>query len=404
MATINYGGETQGGGMDDERWSTGAWGSGGAAPITQSLLAPAAPASAVPRPNAGNRRLPYDSGPAMPPWPDYATPSMATWPTGATQDLSTYWSDPMLQQYTNLGLEGIQRLMGGFGGNSMTASGGAALDDVISSGQHGYADFKKIADRRIGELQNPLFSTGGPINSPEAMRNSDLLRSKFLEPLVQARDAQQKQTLERMAARGMGQSSGLVEDAARGVDRNFEQQLAQGYRDLMLQEVSANEGRKTEAVGIGQKLAELAANPTVASAASAKGNLGLGSSQRSLQELLSAMGISQDLASMPMAQTQSIASLLSLLNGQGNTQGLIQAMLGMSGQGTIAGQNAYNQSSNLWGNVANQGSQLFNNWWSQRQPGGPTQPMPPWEGPTQPTPQWEGPEYGDWQGPQQGWL
>lgn len=275
-----------------------------------------------------------------------------TWPTAAPRPISNYWDDPLLQQYTDQAMQGIQQLLN-MPGNYASGQAIRGLEDAYSSGKQGYADFQTIANRRLAQLKQPLFSTGGPINSPEAMKNSALLNTKLVEPMVQARDAAQKRMLDRAAARGWGQTSGLTEIGARGVDEEFNRNLANAYREAMLYETQANEGREQEAVSIGQMLAQLAANPAMISAASNLGNIGANQSAQASRDLQAAMGLSQNLAMLPMAQTQSVTGLLNSLNNQpfpqmDPNQGLIQMLLTMTNQGEAAKRLASQDEGNFW--------------------------------------------------------
>jgi hypothetical protein len=231
------------------------------------------------------------------------------------------------------------------------------LQTMFQQGQSGYGQFQDIANRRLEQLKSPLFGMGSSADSPDAMQNSALLRSKFLEPLVQQRDASQRRALERASSRGLGLTSGLTEELARGVDNQFDQSMTQGYRDLMLQEVQANEGREQEAVSIGQLLASLAGNPAQMGAASGLAGIGNNLQGEDTRNLLSSVGISQNLAQLPLQQMMAAGSMMGQLNSQplpqaDSTMGLIQMLLQMTGQGEGAMNNAMNQEGSFW-------SQLF---------------------------------------------
>lgn len=228
--------------------------------------------------------------------------------------MSTYWNDPLLQQYTSFASDAVGRLANANG------SPNGVLQDAINKLQAMYS--------------TPMFSTGGPMDSPDALKNSDLLRTKFVEPLMQQRDASQKRALERASARGLGLTSGLTEELARGVDTQFDQQLAQGYRDLLLQEATANRANQQFATG------QLA-------------NIGQGMQGEAERNLVAALNASQGLAQLPMQQMMSVASLMNSLNNQpypqaDPTTGLIQMLLQMANGGQFAQQNAQNQQGAFW--------------------------------------------------------
>lgn len=314
--------------------------------------------SMVPPPSAGDGKLPGWSVPGAE-GPMIPNPSQP-WPMmGGTGGTGGYWNDPMLQQYTDFATDAMKRLMEPVEPNSVMAQAISHLNGVFGAGQAGYDQFKAIAENRLGQLKNPLFSTGGPTDTPEAMKNSALLNTRYVEPMVQARDAAQKQALERASARGLGLTSGLTEDMARNVDNQFTRNLSQGYRELMLEEVKQNEARQQEAVNIGQLLAQLAVNPSAVSAAGQLGNIGQGLQNQSLSQLMNAAGLSQNLAQLPMQNLMSVASLMNSLGNQplphaDPTTGLIQMLLGMTNQGETVRMNAQNQGDNFWGSLMNQ--------------------------------------------------
>jgi hypothetical protein len=336
---------------------------------------PEVPWSAAPRPRTDAAPIPPSFGyqppatPAPPPpssgdgsiWQGYTAGETSPTPgPGATMpSMGNYWNDPMLQQYTDFATQAMGRLsdpnMGG--PNNIMSDAINKLQTMFQQGQSGYGQFQDIANRRLEQLKSPLFGMGSSADTPDAMQNSALLRSKFLEPLVQQRDASQRRALERASSRGLGLTSGLTEELARGVDNQFDQSMTQGYRDLMLQEVQANEGREQEAVSIGQLLASLAGNPAQMGAASGLAGIGNNLQGEDTRNLLSSVGISQNLAQLPLQQMMATGSMMGQLNSQplpqaDSTMGLIQMLLQMTGQGEGAMNNAMNQEGSFW-------SQLF---------------------------------------------
>jgi hypothetical protein len=273
--------------------------------------------------------------------------------TDQPPSMANYWNDPMLQQYTDFATGAMNRLTTQNGPNPILADAINKLQGIFQSGNSGYEQFQGIANRRLEQLKSPLFSTGGPTDTPDAMRNSALLNTKFVEPLMQQRDAAQKRALDRASARGLGLTSGLTEEMARGVDSQFDQSLSQGYRDLMLHEVSANEGREQEAVGIGQLLASLAANPAQMSSAGQLAGIGQGLQGDDLRNLLSAVGVSQGMAQLPLQNMMAAGSMMNTLNNQpipqaDPTTNLIQLLMGMANSGEGAMNNAMNQQGGFW--------------------------------------------------------
>jgi hypothetical protein len=327
---------------------------------------------------------------------------------GGGGGVSGYFDDPLMQQYLDFGRMAMGRLTGPQQINPVLQDALGKLQSVFGMGDPGYGQFQQIANRRLAQLRNPLFSMGqessgghaapqaqaapqslfeqmsqrmaavqagqpdpgiggtgittptttapgGPMISPDAMRNSALLRSKFTEPLEQQRGASQRRALERASARGIGQGSGVLEQEAQAIDTGFDRMLSEGYRDLMLQEIQANEAREQEAVGIGQLLASLG-NRDVGSKLSAAGqmaNIGQGLQGEEVRNLLSAMGISQGMAQMPFQALAASQSALGSLGGSTVPQadpmtGMIAALLNMAQGGEQAAGNAQGQDAAFW--------------------------------------------------------
>jgi hypothetical protein len=335
---------------------------------------------ARPRPSATSAPVPPSFGyqppaaPTTPPadggggiWAGYNMgESMGNLPGmgGAMPGLGNYWNDPMMQQYTDFATQAMGQLQGGGAPNGVLNDAINKLNMMFNQGNAGYSQFQDIANRRLDQLKTPLYGMGTATDSPDAMQNSALLRSKFFEPLVQQRDAGHQRALERASSRGLGLTSGLTEELSRGVENKFDQSMTQGYRDLMLQEVQANEGREQEAVGIGQLLASLAGNPAQMGAASGLAGIGNNLQGEETRNLMSALGISQSMAQMPMQNMMGVSSLMNSLNGQplpqaDPTTGLMQLLMQMANSGENSMTNAMNQEGGFWQSLFGQLPGMF---------------------------------------------
>lgn len=216
-------------------------------------------------------------------------------------------------------------------------------------------------------------STAPVAMSEDAMRNSALLRTAFLEPLEAQRSARLEAEKLRLAGRGLTPESGLYIDQMADINRGFDQDRTTGYRDLMLQEIQANESREQEAVGIGQLLAGLhgqdvsgrrsaalqAATSGQGMSLSAAGQLaGIGQSMQGLDEsrLLQALGISGNMAMMPFQAMNAGLGALNQLQGgfpQDDTGTLIQLLMTLANQGEGVNANAQGQDQAFWNSIIN---------------------------------------------------
>lgn len=372
---------------------------------------------------------------------DSGNPSSWQWsPTGfGGSGMGGYWTDPMLQFYTDFGMSAIDKLMAPQEMNPVLGGAIGMLQSLFNRGDPGYDALQGIASRRLQQLRQPLFSMGGTTgtgtgasssadftpeqaaaaglswvpkdnmlygtqgyvgapdagggpstgrtaDSPDAMMNSALLRSKFVEPLTQARDAMQQQALERASARGLGLTSGMTEELARGVDQQYGQQLTQGYRDLMLAELQANESREQEAVGIGNLLAQMS-NRTLPISLSAAGSLaGIGQQlqQQPIQNLMNAMGIATGLGQMPLQNMMATGQMMNSFGAQpvpqyqDPTGGFLPILLQAAGMGeNIFGQEMGNNANFMQSLFGGLGSMFGGMDFSRGTQGSPRGPMPP---------------------------
>lgn len=268
--------------------------------------------------------------------------------------------NPWLAQFGDLGQMAIQRLLQPQEMNPVLQQAIGALTGLLNARDAGYEQFQGIANKRLTQLDQPAYT--------DAQRAQ--IATNFTDPLEAQRSARKQQVLERAAARGLGLSSGVLEQETQGVDRSFDQARTEGERQLALQEIAANEARQQEAVQIGQALASLSGKnlPTQLSAAGQLAGIGHSLQNDPIQNLLSAMGISSQLAGLPGQQLgldtgafqlnslmplQAAQSALTTLNNQpvpqaDSTTSLISLLLGLSGQGENTYNNTLGQNTSTW--------------------------------------------------------
>lgn len=92
----------------------------------------------------------------------------------------------------------------------------ALLNDRIKQLQTPYnnPDFQPAIDQMRGYLQR----LNGPAYTPQQM---DLIQTQALDPLERQRTAAKQQVMQRLASRGIGPTSGILEKALEDVDRQF---------------------------------------------------------------------------------------------------------------------------------------------------------------------------------------
>ena len=251
----------------------------------------------------------------------------------------SFFDDPLLQGYTDVSLQAIQRLLQPQAMNPVLQDAITRLQALGDRRNPGYEQLQTIANRRLGQLREPLFGLGADA-SPEALQRSALLRTQFVEPLVNERAAAEQRALERASARGLGLTSGLTEELSRDIDREFGRNLATTGRDLALYEVEANEGREQEAIQIGQLLASLGLSevPTQLGATSQLASIGQGLQGDEIRNLLSGVGVAQNLSQLPFQSLGAVAGLTNLLGGQPIPQAdsllpIVQLLAFLAGQG-----------------------------------------------------------------------
>jgi hypothetical protein len=76
------------------------------------------------------------------------------------------------------------------------------------------------------------------------------LVNRYMQPLTMARDAELEQNKERIGARGMLASSGLLDELNKGTNQNYQRGVAQGSSDLAVRAVDEKQRRLDEALSV----------------------------------------------------------------------------------------------------------------------------------------------------------
>lgn len=175
--------------------------------------------------------------------------------------------------------------------------------------------FAEHSQKRIAELQQEPFSA----------QEEDRYRTRALERIEADRAASRQRALEDAARRGVGESSGVIQERFRDVDRSADTNRAVAERDLAIFQAEERQRRRDLATQVSQLLAAM----------------GQGEAARELQAQMAAEQINSQMR-------QSAASL--------NQQGALSAAdLNQRGRLSVAD---LNQRGRLSVDQANQGAQL----------------------------------------------
>lgn len=121
-----------------------------------------------------------------------------------------------------------------------TAPFEALLNNVISQ----FSTPQQAPDYQQGidQLNSYLKTLNGPVYTPDQM---NLLQTQALDPLSQQHDQARQQTIQRLAAQGIGPSSGITQQALQQVDQQFQQLRTQTQSQFAANAV--NLGRQNQA-------------------------------------------------------------------------------------------------------------------------------------------------------------
>ena len=142
--------------------------------------------------------------------------------------------------------------------------GGGVFDDPATS------EWEQLLRQLTGRLnqprENPDFQPmvdylrqyfqklQGPAYSPNEM---DLMQTQALDPLERQRQAERQQVTQRLANRGISQTSGVFEEGIRDVDKRFDEMRTRTQSGFATDAVHQQQQNAQQAAGIGQLLASL---------------------------------------------------------------------------------------------------------------------------------------------------
>jgi hypothetical protein len=278
---------------------------------------------------------------------------------------SNYFSDPLLQQYVRASQSAMGALMRPTTVQAIPTSN-PTLDSAIAALQR----LTNAPDTAFNYMQPITAARVAQLNQPGYTANQlDAIRTQATNPLLAQRDAARQSIIQRFASQGMGPDSGPVQQALLDLDRTFAQQSTTQNTSLAINAAQQDLQRQQEAEQLQLETAGLAGRnlPTQASAASGLASLGnaqqqiaaqnsqmdLARQNYDTQKILQSMGLSQNLAQLPIQlQGQTLASLNALQGPIPSYQDpTLSALLSLAGLGQSAGQQAYNNQANLWSGI-----------------------------------------------------
>lgn len=130
------------------------------------------------------------------------------------------------------------------------------------------APWASLVQQLTGTLQQPLDTTylqplldyakqyfqtlQGPAYTPDQLQ---LYKTTATDPITQQRDAEDQNIIQRFAAQGVPQSSGIVQDAILKNHRNADQLTTQANSNLALNAIGTQKQQLAQALNVGQTLA-----------------------------------------------------------------------------------------------------------------------------------------------------
>lgn len=144
-------------------------------------------------------------------------------------------------------------------------------EDYANAGQGGGAQTQDPSSElyinellaRMGVLRQPVQDPLAPLyqlmaltrvqnlaGDPYTGKDDAALTARYMNPLTQARDAELQANKERIGARGMLPTSGLLDELNKGTNQNYQQGVAIGSNDLAVRAVDERQRRQDEQLSV----------------------------------------------------------------------------------------------------------------------------------------------------------
>ena len=130
------------------------------------------------------------------------------------------------------------------GGHSGGSGGpGSAINPNGLSGQV-FTDPATAQWEQLVRRLTEMLTTPNPLGYTDSQK--DTINTSFLDPMERYRQAELEQARQRMAARGIGPTSGIFEQALQDVNSQFSDLRTEGQRDIALRQVDMEDSRRRE--------------------------------------------------------------------------------------------------------------------------------------------------------------
>lgn len=147
--------------------------------------------------------------------------------------------------------------------NGGSAEGGAAAGSQGGTQDPNSELFINEVLSRIAQLRKPVDDPLAPLyqliamqrvqglnGAPYTAGEDAALTAHYMNPLTQARDAEIQQNKERIGARGMAPTSGLLDELNRGTNASYQSGVAQSSNDLAVRAVDEKQRRQQEQLSV----------------------------------------------------------------------------------------------------------------------------------------------------------
>jgi hypothetical protein len=255
---------------------------------------------------------------------------------------SSYVSDPLMGQYIDRMNGLIDRLTG--------------PQPVNPALQEAMAKLQAMFDAPMAAAPQV------PVGYTDAQRA--MLQTNVREPIMSARDAAQQRALERASARGIGLSSGVLQDESQNIDTGYDRMSGEALRQLAANEL-AMQAQQNQLNAQLKAATEQDYNSRRSQIASTMAGLGSGLQGQDFNALVQALGATSSLGQLPLLLQNQQIEAMNALNRQPIPQmdslnPLAAILASLAGQG----ENAYNtnlgQNSNFWASLFGQIPNILN--------------------------------------------
>jgi hypothetical protein len=186
------------------------------------------------------------------------------------------------------------------------------------------------------------------------------LENRALEPMERDRQIRLQQQKEQLAARGLGESSGIITEALAGVDRDFDRRRGEVQRDLSIYEREQQDARRRDAIGFGTQRRDVLATEldrergrygealTMAEALSNLSGQQRGEQDARMREALTYISLFPEMDERRMRLAM---ETLGMSNGMASGQSIFSTLSNLQQQAQAAAQQGQQQNAAFWNSM-----------------------------------------------------